>query len=480
MVRPEADVMNPEDMRIEKDSLGDVPVPANKLWGAQTQRSLEHFSIGTDLIPREMIGAYATLKKGAANANHKGGRLDEKHHALIVSACDEILAGQHQDMFPLHVWMTGSGTQFNMNVNEVISNRCCQLAGTPLGSKTPVHPNDHVNMSQSSNDSFPSAMNIAVAVNVKQRLIPAIEDLQAGIAAKSEQWKDVIKIGRTHMQDATPLTLGQEWSGYAGMLADDLDRIEDALKCVYRLALGGTAVGTGINSAPDFAEAVASEIAQLTNLPFVTAPNKFAVQGAHDALVHMSGALRTLAVSLYKIANDIRLMSCGPRAGFAELLIPENEPGSSIMPGKVNPTQAEALTMIAAQVIANDVAVGLGGAGGYLEMNVYKPLMIFNITHSIRILADGCTNFRKFLVDGVRPNLKKIDEYVKRSLMLVTALSPVIGYDKASKIAHYAMDNDLTLKDAALKLGFVSEEEFDRVVDPAKMVRPYVVTEAAK
>jgi fumarate hydratase class II len=472
--------MDPEDMRIEKDSLGDVPVPANKLWGAQTQRSLEHFSIGTDLIPREMIGAYATLKKGAASANHKGGRLDEKHHALIVSACDEILAGQHQDMFPLHVWMTGSGTQFNMNVNEVISNRCCQLAGTPLGSKTPVHPNDHVNMSQSSNDSFPSAMNIAVAVNVKQRLIPAIEDLQAGIAAKSEQWKDVIKIGRTHMQDATPLTLGQEWSGYAGMLADDLGRIEDALKCVYRLALGGTAVGTGINSAPDFAEAVASEIAQLTNLPFVTAPNKFAVQGAHDALVHMSGALRTLAVSLYKIANDIRLMSCGPRAGFAELLIPENEPGSSIMPGKVNPTQAEALTMIAAQVIANDVAVGLGGAGGYLEMNVYKPLMIFNITNSIRILADGCTNFRKFLVDGVRPNLKKIDEYVKRSLMLVTALSPVIGYDKASKIAHYAMDNDLTLKDAALKLGFVSEEEFDRVVDPAKMVRPYVVTEAAK
>jgi fumarate hydratase class II len=472
--------MDPEDMRIEKDSLGDVPVPANKLWGAQTQRSLEHFSIGTDLIPREMIGAYATLKKGAANANHKGGRLDEKHLALIVSACDEILAGQHQDMFPLHVWMTGSGTQFNMNVNEVISNRCCQLAGTPLGSKTPVHPNDHVNMSQSSNDSFPSAMNIAVAVNVKQRLIPAIEDLQAGIAAKSEQWKDVIKIGRTHMQDATPLTLGQEWSGYAGMLADDLGRIEDALKCVYRLALGGTAVGTGINSAPDFAEAVASEIAQLTNLPFVTAPNKFAVQGAHDALVHMSGALRTLAVSLYKIANDIRLMSCGPRAGFAELLIPENEPGSSIMPGKVNPTQAEALTMIAAQVIANDVAVGLGGAGGYLEMNVYKPLMIFNITNSIRILADGCTNFRKFLVDGVRPNLKKIDEYVKRSLMLVTALSPVIGYDKASKIAHYAMDNDLTLKDAALKLGFVSEEEFDRVVDPAKMVRPYVVTEAAK
>jgi fumarate hydratase class II len=388
--------------------------------------------------------------------------------------CDEILAGQHQDMFPLHVWMTGSGTQFNMNVNEVISNRCCQLAGTPLGSKAPVHPNDHVNMSQSSNDSFPSAMHIAVAVNVKRRLIPAIEQLRDGIAAKSEEWKDTVKIGRTHMQDATPLTLGQEWSGYAGMLTDDLDRIEDALKGVYRLALGGTAVGTGINSAPDFAEAAAAEIASLTSLPFVTAPNKFAVQGAHDALVHLSGALRTLAVSLYKIANDIRLMSCGPRAGFAELLIPENEPGSSIMPGKVNPTQAEALTMIAAQVIANDVAVGFGGAGGYLEMNVYKPLMIFNITHSITILTDGCTNFRKFLVDGTRPNLKKIDEYVKRSLMLVTALSPVIGYDKASKIAHYAMDNDLTLKDAALKLGFVTEEEFDRVVDPAKMVKPYV------
>ncbi len=472
--------MNPEAMRIEQDSLGDVPVPANKLWGAQTQRSIEHFSIGTDLIPREMIAAYATLKKGAANANQKGGRLDEGHHALIVSVCDEILAGRHQDMFPLHVWMTGSGTQFNMNVNEVISNRCCQLAGTPLGSKTPVHPNDHVNMSQSSNDSFPSAMNIAAAVNVKQRLIPAIEHLRDGIAAKSEEWKDVVKIGRTHMQDATPLTLGQEWSGYAAMLADDLDRIEAALKGVYRLALGGTAVGTGINAAPDFAEAVAAEIAQLTGLPFVTAPNKFAVQGAHDALVHLSGALRTLAVSLYKIANDIRLMSCGPRAGFAELLIPENEPGSSIMPGKVNPTQAEALAMIAAQVIANDVAVGFGGAGGYLEMNVYKPLMIFNITHSITILVDGCTNFRKFLVDGTRPNLKKIDEYVKRSLMLVTALSPVIGYDKASKIAHYAMDNDLTLKDAALKLGFVTEKEFDLVVDPAKMVRPYLAAPAAK
>ena len=464
------------EYRTETDSLGEVKVPADKLWGAQTQRSLEHFSIGRDLIPREMITAYAILKKAAANANHASKRLEDQPHQLIAQVCDEILAGQHADMFPLHVWMTGSGTQFNMNVNEVISNRCCQLAGTPLASKTPVHPNDHVNMAQSSNDSFPAAMYIAAAVNVKQRLIPAVKTLHDRIAAKAEEWRDIIKIGRTHMQDATPLTLGQEWSGYAGMLADNLKRFEDALGGVYQLALGGTAVGTGINSAPGFAEAAAAEIAQLTALPFVSAPNKFTVQGAHDALVQLSGTLRTLAVSLYKIANDIRLMSCGPRAGFAELIIPENEPGSSIMPGKVNPTQAEALTMIAVQVMANDVAVGFGGAGGYLEMNVYKPLMIFNITHSITIMTDGCTNFGRFLIEGTKPNLKKIKEYVDRSLMLVTALAPVIGYDKASKIAHYAMDNDLTLKAAALKLGFVSEDEFDRVVDPAKMVKPYVAT----
>jgi len=468
--------MEPIGIRKERDSLGEVDVSNDKLWGAQTQRSLEHFSIGHDLIPREMIAAYAILKKAAANANHGGGRLDDKRHRLIVQTCDEILAGQHDEMFPLHVWMTGSGTQFNMNVNEVISNRCCQLAGTPLGSKSPVHPNDHVNMSQSSNDSFPSAMNIAAALNVKERLAPAVKALHDAIAAKSEQWKDIVKIGRTHMQDATPLTLGQEWSGYVGMLDDSLDRLEDALKGVYRLALGGTAVGTGLNAAPGFGEAAAAEIAKLTDLPFISAPNNFTVQGAHDALVQLSGALRTLAVSLYKIANDIRLMSCGPRAGFAELVIPANEPGSSIMPGKVNPTQAEALTMIAVQVMANDVAVGFGGAGGYLEMNVYKPLIIFNITHSITIMTDGCTNFRKFLVEGAKPNLKKIHEYVERSLMLVTALSPVIGYDKASKIAHYALDNDLTLKQAALKLGYVGEQEFDSIVDPRKMVHPYVAT----
>jgi fumarate hydratase class II len=466
--------------RTESDSLGDVDVPADKLWGAQTQRSLEHFSIGADLMPREMITAYAILKKAAAQANHADGRLGDEQFRLITQVCEEILAGQLADMFPLHVWMTGSGTQFNMNVNEVISNRCCQLAGTPLGSKKPVHPNDDVNMAQSSNDSFPTAMCIAAAVNVTGRLVPAVTELKDAIAAKSEAWQGIIKIGRTHMQDATPLTLGQEWSGYAAALADNIDRIEDSLKGVYRLALGGTAVGTGINSAPGFGEAAAANIATLTGLRFVSAPNKFCVQGGHDALVQLSGTLRTLAATLFKIGNDIRLMSCGPRAGFAELIIPANEPGSSIMPGKVNPTQAEALTMLSAQVMANDVAVGIGGSGGYLEMNVYKPLIIYNLTHSITLLSDGCTNFGKFLVEGTTPNLKKISDYVERSLMLVTALSPVIGYDKASKIAHYAMDNDLTLREAALKLGYVSAEEFDRVVDPKKMVAPYVAADPPK
>jgi fumarate hydratase class II len=464
------------EFRKETDSLGEVEVPADKLWGAQTQRSLEHFSIGKDLIPQEMITAYAILKKGAALANHQSGRLKDSEFGLINKVCDEILAGQHHDMFPLHVWMTGSGTQFNMNVNEVISNRCCQLSDRPLGSKAPVHPNDHVNMSQSSNDSFPSAMYIAAAVNVKERLLPAIKALSDAISDKAGEWKDVVKIGRTHMQDATPITLGQEWSGYVGMLSDNINRIESSLQDVYHLALGGTAVGTGINAAPGFAEAAAAEIAKLTGLPFVSATNKFTVQGSHDALVQLSGSFRTLAVSLYKIGNDIRLLSCGPRAGFAELIIPENEPGSSIMPGKVNPTQAEALTMLSVQVMSNDVAVGFGGAGGYLEMNVYKPLIIFNLTHSITLLTDGCNNFRKFLIVGTKPNHKKIAEYVERSLMLVTALAPVIGYDKASKIAHYAMDHDLTLKDAALQLGFVTEEEFDRVVDPKKMVHPYVAS----
>ncbi len=464
------------DFRQETDSLGAVSVPADKLWGAQTQRSLRYFSIGHELMPREMITAYAILKRASATANHASGRLKSPAHELIVRVCDELLAGQHQDMFPLHVWMTGSGTQFNMNVNEVISNRCCQIAGTALGSKTPVHPNDHVNMSQSSNDNFPSAMYIAAAVGVTHRLMPEVTALRDAIATKAAEWDGIVKIGRTHMQDATPLTLGQEWSGYAAALSEDLERLTDSLTAVYRLALGGTAVGTGINAAPGFAEAATKEIARLTRLPFVSAPNKFAVQGSHDALVQLSGTLRTLASSLYKIANDIRLLACGPRAGFAELLLPENEPGSSIMPGKVNPTQAEALTMIAVQVMANDVAVGFGGAGGYLEMNVYKPLMIHNLAQSITLLTDGCHNFRKYLVEGTRPNLKKIKEYVDRSLMLVTALAPVIGYDKASEIAHHAMEHDLTLREAALQMKYVSAEEFDRVVDPAKMVHPYVAS----
>ena len=388
--------------RIESDALGNIEVPADKLWGAQTQRSLKYFSIDRELMPREMITAYAVLKKACANANFSGKRLPAEIHKLIVQACDEILGGKHHDMFPLHVWMTGSGTQFNMNVNEVISNRCCQLAGTPLGSKKPVHPNDHVNMSQSSNDNFPSAMYIAAATNTVQRLIPSVSALQEAIAARAVEWDDIVKIGRTHLQDATPITLGQEWSGYAGMLSDNLARINDALRDVYQLALGGTAVGTGINAAPGFAEMAAAEIAALTRLPFVSAPNKFVVQGAHDALVQLSGTLRTLAGSLYKIANDIRLLASGPRAGLAELILPENEPGSSIMPGKVNPTQAEALTMIAVQVMANDVAIVFGGAGGHLEMNVYKPLMINGIMQSITLLADGCDNFRKFLIDGTR------------------------------------------------------------------------------
>jgi fumarate hydratase class II len=462
------------DMRTETDSHGNVAVPAHALWGAQTQRSLEHFHIGHDLMPRELIGAYAILKKASAIANHASGRLPDDRYRLIVQACDEILHGAHQDMFPLHVWMTGSGTQFNMNVNEVISNRCSQIAGTPLGSKKPVHPNDDVNMAQSSNDTFPSAMYIAAAVGVTGRLIPAVRELHDAIARKADEWKDIVKIGRTHLQDATPLTLGQEWSGYVGMLADNLARIDAALPGAYRLALGGTAVGTGINSAAGFAEAATAEIARLTGLPFESAPNKFAVQGAHDALVHLSGVLRTLASSLYKIALDIAILASGPRAGIAELHLPENEPGSSIMPGKVNPTQCEALAMVAIQSMANDVAVGFGGAAGHLEMNVYKPLIIYNLMHTIGLLTDGCTNFRKYCIAGAQPNHRRIDEHVKRSLMLVTALVPVIGYDKSAEIAHHATRHDQTLREAALELGYISAEDFDRLVDPTKMVGSYV------
>lgn len=465
---------NIKKIRIETDSLGEVAVPSDKLWGAQTQRSLAHFSIGDDLIPKEMISAYAIIKKAAALTNGASGRLSHEKSQLIIQVCDEILAGKHHDMFPLHVWMTGSGTQFNMNMNEVISNRCAQLTDHPLGSKKPVHPNDDVNMSQSSNDSFPTAMYIAAAISVVNQLLPALLQLRTDLHSKSERWKEVVKIGRTHMQDATPLTVGQEFSGYVGMLDDNQLRLEHALQSVYLLALGGTAVGTGINAAPGFDKEVAAQIAALTQLPFITAPNKFTVQGAHDALVQLSGTVKTLAVSLYKIANDIRLLSCGPRAGFYELIIPTNEPGSSIMPGKVNPTQCEALTMAAIQVMANDVAVSFGGASGYLEMNVYKPLIIFNVTKSIRILTDSMNNFSKFLVQGMQLNEKQIASYVERSLMLVTALTPVIGYDKASQIAHYALDHDLSLKEAALTLKLVTSEVFDKAMDPKKMVHPYV------
>ncbi|MGZ4880110.1 MAG: class II fumarate hydratase [Halobacteriota archaeon] len=461
------------EFRIEKDSLGEVKVPAYKLWGAQTQRSLEHFSIG-DLMPREMIESYAILKKAAAVVNFQLGQLTEEREDLIIQVCNEILAGQHQDQFPLHVWMTGSGTHFNMNVNEVISNRCSQITGNPLGSKIPVHPNDHVNKSQSSNDSFPSAMNIATVKAINQQLIPSVRHLRDSLQDKARQWNEIVKVGRTHMQDATPVLLGQEFSGYVGLLDEDLERLDTGMGGVYHLALGGTAVGTGINAPPGFDEKVAAEIARLTGNPFVTAPNKFTVQGSHDALVMLSGTLKTLATSLYKIANDIRILSSGPRCGLHELTLPSNEPGSSIMPGKVNPSQCEALAMIAVQVMANDVAVAFGGAGGYLEMNAYKPLIIHNVLHSIRILADGCHTFRVFLIEGTEPNKKQIDNFLAQSLMLVTAVSPLIGYDNASKLAHYALDNDLTLKEAVLELKYMSEEEFDRVADPAKMVYPNV------
>jgi len=458
------------DIRKETDSLGEVDVPADKLWGAQTQRSLEHFSIGKDLIPREMITAYAILKKASANANHAGKRLDDRAHGLIVQVCDEILGGQHHDMFPLHVWMTGSGTQFNMNVNEVISNRCCQLAGTPLASKAPVHPNDHVNMSQSSNDSFPSAMYIAAAVNVTKRLVPAVTALHDAIAAKATEWDDLVKIGRTHMQDATPITLGQEWSGYAGMLADNLERLDDALHGVYQLALGGTAVGTGINAAPGFAEAAAMEIARLTGLPFVSAANKFTVQGAHDALVQLSGTFRTLAVSLYKIGNDIRLMSCGPRAGFAELLIPENEPGSSIMPGKVNPVIPEVVLQVSAQVIGNDSAITIGGLEGNFELNVRVPLIARNLLQSIELLANTANVFAEKCVEGIRANEDGARRSAESTLAAATALNPVIGYDKGAEIVKEAASSGRMLRDVALEKG-VDAETYDKAMDLRKMAR---------
>ncbi|MBK2109626.1 class II fumarate hydratase [Francisella tularensis] len=457
--------------RVETDSTGQIEVDNDKYWGAQTQRSIEHFSIGSDLMPIEVIKALAIIKKAAAITNHQLGILARTKKEIIIKVADEIIAGELDEHFPLRVWMTGSGTQSNMNVNEVISNRAIELLGGKKGSKNPIHPNDDVNMSQSSNDTFPSAMYIASALEINNRLLPALEYIQQRLADKAKQWDDIVKIGRTHMQDAVPLTLGQEFSGYAALLENNIQRIKETLKYVYQLALGGTAVGTGLNAPIGFADIAASNIAKITSLPFVSATNKFEVQGSHDALVAVMGQLKTLANSLFKIANDIRLLSCGPRAGFHELLIPENEPGSSIMPGKVNPTQCEAMAMVAAQVIGYDVAVGIGGSAGYLEMNVYKPLIIFNIIQSIKIISDSCVNFTKYLLEGMKPNHDKIEFYLKNSLMLVTALSPVIGYDKAAKMAHYAEQKNISLAEANQELKFLSKEEFDKVVDPYKMTK---------
>ncbi len=461
-------------MRIETDSLGEVEVPADRLWGAQTQRSLQYFNIGEERMPRELVRALALTKKAAANVNAKSGRLPAGLARAIVAACDDIVAGRYPDEFPLHVWMTGSGTQLNMNVNEVIANVCSLAAGEPLGSKRPVHPNDHVNMAQSSNDIVPTAMHVAAAEAVVNRLVPAVIGLRDALANKARDWADIVKVGRTHLQDATPLTLGQEFGGYASMLTSDLARVDHALVDVYELAAGGTAVGTGINAPPGFDRAIAAEIAALSGLPFVTAENKFAAQGAHDALVALSGALKTLAGSLHKIANDIRLLASGPRAGFGELTLPANEPGSSIMPGKINPTQCEAMAMLTLQVVANDLAVTLGGAGGFLEMNVYKPLIAHNLLQSIRLLADGCTHFHRYAVEGMTANRERIASTVERSLMLVTALTPVIGYDNAARVAHHAVEHDTTPKESAVALGLLSADDYERLVDPRKLTMPYV------
>ncbi|MBD8891111.1 class II fumarate hydratase [Roseibium litorale] len=457
-------------MRTEVDGIGPIEVSKDRYWGAQTQRSLKYFAIGSDLMPLELIHVYGTQKKAAALTNRDLGLLDAKLCELICAAADEVSAGKLDDHFPLRVWMTGSGTQTNMNVNEVISNRAIEMAGGVLGSKSPVHPNDHVNMSQSTNDSFPSAMHMAAAIQVSRNVLPAIKHLRNGLDAKAKEWADVIKIGRTHLQDATPLTLGQEFSGFVHMLDQDMDRISYALNDVYELALGGTAVGTGINAHPDFAEKAAGHIAKMTGLPFRTAANKFSAQGAHAALVALSGALKTLAGSLFKIANDIRFLACGPRSGIAELSLPANEPGSSIMPGKINPTQCEALTMVALQVMGNDVTIGMASSAGHLEMNAYKPVIINALLQSGRILADSSRSFADHLVKGMIADRKRIGELLERSLMLVTALSPVIGYDKASEVAHKAHEEGTTLKEAALSLGYVSPAEFDEIVDPAKMI----------
>jgi fumarate hydratase class II len=456
--------------RVEFDSMGQVEVPADRLWGAQTQRSLIHFSIGNDHMPIEVYHAYGYVKKAAAVVNARSGRLPKDKARLIIEAANEVIAGKLDENFPLYVWQTGSGTQSNMNVNEVISNRAIQMAHGTLGAQEPVHPNDHVNMSQSSNDTFPTAMHIAAAKEIKEHLLPSVDALATVIETKAKLWQYVVKIGRTHLEDAVPLTVGQEWSGYAQQIRDAMTRIEESLRGLYQLAAGGTAVGTGLNSPPNFDVEIAGEIASLTNLPFVTAPNKFAAQGSLDAIVAAHAGLRGLTVSLMKIANDIRWLASGPRCGLSELILPSNEPGSSIMPGKVNPTQCEAMVMICIQVIGNDTAVAFAGSQGNLELNAMRPIIINNFLHSARILADGCEKFRVFSVEGTQLNEKRIAEFVNNSLMLVTALSPVIGYDKASQIAHAALDNGTTLKEAALKSGFIDARKFDEVVDPQRMI----------
>ena len=456
--------------RLESDSLGNVEVPANHYWGAQTQRSLIHFSIGDDHMPKAVYHAYGYVKKAAAFVNAAAGRLPRWKADLLAKVADEVIAGKLDSEFPLYVWQTGSGTQSNMNVNEVISNRAIQLVGGTLGSKQPIHPNDHVNMGQSSNDTFPTAMHIATVLEISNRLVPAVTALKDAIWSKAREWVHVVKIGRTHLQDATPLTVGQEWSGYAVQLEDALALVEHSLQGLYRLAIGGTAVGTGINTPPGFGTQVAAEIARLTGRPFVSATNKFAAQGSLDAMVAASSALRALAAALMKIANDLRWLGSGPRAGLHELVLPSNEPGSSIMPGKVNPTQEEAMVMVCIQVIGEDNAVAFAGSQGNFELNAMRPIIINNVLHAARILGDACNKFHEYGIEGIILDKEKIGKFVGESLMLVTALSPVIGYDKASAIAHYALDHNTTLRDAALKTGFVSAEEFDRVVDPATMV----------
>ena len=456
--------------RTESDSMGSVKVPADRYWGAQTQRSLQHFSIGNDRMPKEVYHAYGVVKKAAALVNQADGRLEDWKAAAIVKVTDEVIAGKLDADFPLYVWQTGSGTQSNMNVNEVVSNRAIQLLGGELGSKAPVHPNDDVNMGQSSNDTFPTAMHVAAAKELDDHLLPQLDVLAKAIEVKAADWKDVVKIGRTHLEDAVPLTVGQEWSGYAHQLRDVIADVRRGREGLMELAIGGTAVGTGLNAPPGFSVKVAGKIAELTGCPFITAPNKFAAQGSLDAIVRSSATLRGAAVALMKIANDMRWLASGPRCGFGELLLPANEPGSSIMPGKVNPTQCEAMVMIAIQVIGDDTAVAVAGSQGNFELNAMRPIIINNFLHSARILADGCEKFRLYSVEGTKLNEKRIARYVEESVMLVTALSPVIGYDKASKIAHKAMDDDLTLKQAAVKSGDVSEQQFDEVVDPRKMV----------